>query len=126
MIYESRPNVTADAAALAVKSGNAVILRGGSDSIHSSTLIHGCMVTGLRQAGLPEAAIQMVPTGDRAAVGAMLRAQGLLDVIIPRGGKSLVSLVQTEARVPSSPIWKASATSMRAPPPIRKRRAAWS
>ena len=100
VIYESRPNVTADAAALAVKSGNAVILRGGSDSIHSSTLIHGCMVTGLRQAGLPEAVIQIVPTGDRAAVGAMLRAQGLLDVIIPRGGKSLVSLVQTEARVP--------------------------
>ena len=100
VIYESRPNVTADAGALAVKSGNAVILRGGSDSINSSALIHDCMVAGLRQAGLPEAAIQMVPTGDRAAVGAMLRAQGVIDVIIPRGGKSLVSLVQSEARVP--------------------------
>ena len=100
VIYESRPNVTADAGALAVKSGNAVILRGGSDSIHSSALIHDCMVAGLRQAGLPEAAIQMVPTGDRAAVGAMLRAQGLIDVIIPRGGKALVARVAEDARVP--------------------------
>ncbi|PZO63121.1 MAG: glutamate-5-semialdehyde dehydrogenase [Paracoccus denitrificans] len=100
VIYESRPNVTADAGALAVQSGNAVILRGGSDSLNSSRAIHACMVEGLRQGGLPEDAIQMVPTGDRAAVGAMLRAQGLIDVIIPRGGKSLVGLVQTEARVP--------------------------
>ncbi|MBV0890276.1 glutamate-5-semialdehyde dehydrogenase [Paracoccus sp. Z118] len=100
VIYESRPNVTADAGALAVKSGNAVILRGGSDSLHSSAAILSCMAEGLRQAGLPEAAIQMVPTGDRAAVTAMLRAQGLIDVIIPRGGKGLVSLVQAEARVP--------------------------
>ncbi|MFN3527109.1 MAG: glutamate-5-semialdehyde dehydrogenase, partial [Paracoccus sp. (in: a-proteobacteria)] len=100
VIYESRPNVTADAGALALKSGNAVILRGGSESLHSSTAIHACMVQGLRAAGLPEAAIQMVPTRDRAAVTAMLQAQGLIDVIIPRGGKGLVGLVQSEARVP--------------------------
>ena len=100
VIYESRPNVTADAGALALKSGNAVILRGGSESLHSSQAIHGCMAEGLRQAGLPEAAIQLVPTRDRAAVSAMLQAQGLIDVIIPRGGKGLVGLVQREARVP--------------------------
>ena len=100
VIYESRPNVTADAAALALKSGNAVILRGGSDSVHSSAALHGCMAEGLRAAGLPEAAIQIVPTRDRDAVAAMLRAQGLIDVIIPRGGKGLVGLVQREARVP--------------------------
>ncbi|SDE08993.1 glutamate-5-semialdehyde dehydrogenase [Paracoccus isoporae] len=100
VIYESRPNVTADAGALALKSGNAVILRGGSDSIHSSAALHGCMVEGLRAARLPEAAIQIVPTRDRDAVAAMLRAQGLIDVIIPRGGKGLVGLVQREARVP--------------------------
>ncbi|WP_374299846.1 glutamate-5-semialdehyde dehydrogenase [Paracoccus sp. (in: a-proteobacteria)] len=100
VIYESRPNVTADAGALALKSGNAVILRGGSESLHSSQAIHACMVEGLRQAGLPEAAIQLVPTRDRAAVTAMLQAQGLIDVIIPRGGKGLVGLVQQEARVP--------------------------
>ncbi|MFC0201985.1 glutamate-5-semialdehyde dehydrogenase [Paracoccus rhizosphaerae] len=100
VIYESRPNVTADAGALALKSGNAVILRGGSESLHSAGAIHACMVEGLRTAGLPEAAIQMVPTRDRAAVSAMLGAQGLIDVIIPRGGKGLVGLVQSEARVP--------------------------
>ncbi len=100
VIYESRPNVTADAGALALKAGNAVILRGGSESLHSSQAIHVCMVEGLRQAGLPEAAIQLVPTRDRAAVSAMLQAQGLIDVIIPRGGKGLVGLVQREARVP--------------------------
>lgn len=100
VIYESRPNVTADAGALALKSGNAVILRGGSESLHSSSAIHACMVEGLRAAGLPETAIQMVPTCDRAAVSAMLRAQGLIDVIIPRGGKGLVGLVQDQARVP--------------------------
>lgn len=100
VIYESRPNVTADAAALALKSGNAVILRGGSESLHSSAAIHACMTEGLRAAGLPEAAIQMVPTRDREAVSAMLQAQGLIDVIIPRGGKGLVGLVQSEARVP--------------------------
>ncbi|KGJ16418.1 glutamate-5-semialdehyde dehydrogenase [Paracoccus sanguinis] len=100
VIYESRPNVTADAGALALKSGNAVILRGGTDSLQSSAAILAAMAEGLRAAGLPGTAIQMVPTRDRAAVTAMLRAQGLIDVIIPRGGKALVSLVQTEARVP--------------------------
>ena len=100
VIYESRPNVTADAGALALKSGNAVILRGGSESLQSSAAIHACMVAGLRAAGLPETAIQMVPNRDRACVSAMLGAQGLIDVIIPRGGKGLVGLVQSEARVP--------------------------
>lgn len=100
VIYESRPNVTADAAALALKAGNAVILRGGSESLHSSTAIHQALVTGVRQAGLPEAAIQMVPTRDREAVAALLRAQEYIDVIVPRGGKGLVGLVQKEARVP--------------------------
>ena len=100
VIYESRPNVTADAGALALKSGNAVILRGGSESLNSSVAIHDCMVRGLRQAGLPEDAIQLVPVRDRTAVSAMLQAQGLIDVIIPRGGKGLVGLVQREARVP--------------------------
>ena len=100
MIYESRPNVTADAGALALKSGNAVILRGGSESLHTSQALHACLVEGLRQAKLPQAAIQLVPTRDRAAVSAMLTAQGLIDVIIPRGGKGLVGLVQREARVP--------------------------
>ncbi len=101
VIYESRPNVTADAGALCVKAGNAVILRGGSDSLNSSLAIHACMVEGLRAGGLPEDAIQLVPTTDRAAVGEMLKGLGgNLDVIIPRGGKSLVERVQTEARVP--------------------------
>ena len=101
VIYESRPNVTADAGALCLAAGNAVILRGGSDSINSSQAIHACLVRGLTDAGLPEAAIQMVPTTDRAAVGAMLAGLGgNLDVIVPRGGKSLVARVQTEARVP--------------------------
>jgi glutamate-5-semialdehyde dehydrogenase len=100
VIYESRPNVTADAAALCLKAGNAVILRGGSESYHSSGALHGCMVEGLRAAGLPEAAIQMVPTRDRAAVAEMLRMVGVIDVIVPRGGKGLVGLVQAEARVP--------------------------
>jgi glutamate-5-semialdehyde dehydrogenase len=100
VIYESRPNVTADAAALCLKSGNAVILRGGSESFHSSMALHGAIVEGLRATGLPEAAVQLVPTRDRAAVSAMLQAQGLIDVIVPRGGKGLVGLVQAEARVP--------------------------
>ncbi len=101
VIYESRPNVTADAGALCLKSGNAVILRGGSDSINSSTAIHECLVKGLKQAGLPEQAIQIVPTTDRAAVGEMLKGLGgAIDVIVPRGGRSLVERVQTEARVP--------------------------
>jgi glutamate-5-semialdehyde dehydrogenase len=100
VIYESRPNVTADAGALCLKAGNAVILRGGSDSLHSSTAIHACMVQGLRQAGLPEAAIQLIASRDREMVGAMLRATEWIDVIVPRGGKGLVALVQAEARVP--------------------------
>jgi glutamate-5-semialdehyde dehydrogenase len=100
VIYESRPNVTADAGALCLKSGNAVILRGGSESFHSSRAIHGCLVDGLKAAGLPEAAIQLVPTRDRAAVAEMLKAVAYIDVIVPRGGKGLVGLVQAEARVP--------------------------
>ncbi|CDX57753.1 gamma-glutamylphosphate reductase [Mesorhizobium plurifarium] len=101
VIYESRPNVTADAGALCLKAGNPVILRGGSDSLNSSSAIHACMTEGLKAAGLPEDAIQLVPTTDRAAVGEMLKGLGgNLDVIIPRGGKSLVGRVQNEARVP--------------------------
>jgi glutamate-5-semialdehyde dehydrogenase len=100
IIYESRPNVTADAAALGLRSGNAVILRGGSEAVHSNRAIHKAMVSGIVDAGLPADAVQLVPTQDRAAVGAMLRAQGSIDMIIPRGGKSLVARVQDEARVP--------------------------
>jgi glutamate-5-semialdehyde dehydrogenase len=100
VIYESRPNVTADAGALCLKAGNAVILRGGSESLHSSQAIHAALLAGLRAANLPEAAIQLVPTRDRAAVGAMLAAQGGIDVIVPRGGKGLVGRVQADARVP--------------------------
>lgn len=101
VIYESRPNVTADAGALCLKAGNAVILRGGSDSIHSSGAIHACMVEGLKAADLPEASIQRVPTTDRAAVGEMLKGlDGNMDVIVPRGGKGLVGRVQSDARVP--------------------------
>jgi glutamate-5-semialdehyde dehydrogenase len=101
IIYESRPNVTADAGALCIKAGNAAILRGGSDSFQSSRAIHAALAAGLRAAGLPEAAIQLVPTRDRAAVGMMLAGlDGAIDVIVPRGGKSLVERVQAEARVP--------------------------
>ena len=101
VIYESRPNVTADAGALCLKAGNAAILRGGSDSFHSSRIIHACLVEGLRTAGLPDAAISLVPTRDRAAVGEMLKGLGgNVDVIVPRGGKSLVERVQEDARVP--------------------------
>ncbi len=101
IIYESRPNVTADAGALAVKAGNAAILRGGSESLNSALAIHAALVAGLQSAGLPEAAIQLVPTPDRAAVGHMLAGlDGTIDVIVPRGGKSLVERVQKEARVP--------------------------
>jgi glutamate-5-semialdehyde dehydrogenase len=101
IIYESRPNVTADAGALSLKSGNAVILRGGSESLHSNRAIHACLVAGLRAAGLPPAAIQIVPTTDRAAVGHMLSGMTeLIDVVVPRGGRSLVERVQKEARVP--------------------------
>ena len=100
IIYESRPNVTADAAALCLRSGNAVLLRGGSEAVHSNRAILAALSTGLAQAGVPEAAVQLVPTQDRAAVGAMLAAAGLIDMIIPRGGKSLVARVQADARVP--------------------------
>ena len=101
VIFESRPNVAADAGVLCLKSGNAVILRGGSDSFRSCRAIHECLVQGLREAGLPEAAITLVPTRDRAAVGMMLSGlNGAVDVIVPRGGKSLVARVEAEARVP--------------------------
>ncbi|WP_241491921.1 glutamate-5-semialdehyde dehydrogenase [Sphingomonas endophytica] len=100
IIYESRPNVTADAAALCVRSGNAVILRGGSEAIESNRAIHAALNEGLVAGGLPAAAVQLVPTTDRAAVGAMLAADGAIDLIIPRGGRSLVARVQAEARVP--------------------------
>ncbi|MES0861370.1 glutamate-5-semialdehyde dehydrogenase [Ruegeria sp. SCPT10] len=100
VIYESRPNVTADAGALCLKSGNAVILRGGSEGFHSSTAIHACLIEGLKAANLPEDAIQLVPTRDRAAVQELLTMTDYVDVIVPRGGKGLVGLVQREARVP--------------------------
>ena len=100
VIYESRPNVTADAGALCLKAGNAVILRGGSESFHSSGVIHSCLVDGLKAANLPADAIQRVPTRDRAAVSEMLGMTEFIDVIVPRGGKGLVGLVQREARVP--------------------------
>lgn len=101
IIYESRPNVTADAGALCLKSGNAVILRGGSESHASSKAIHACLISGLKAAGLPEAAIQLIPTTDRAAVGYLLSGMtDYVDVIVPRGGKSLIARVQQDARVP--------------------------
>ncbi|MDH5618929.1 MAG: glutamate-5-semialdehyde dehydrogenase, partial [Gammaproteobacteria bacterium] len=101
IIYESRPNVTADAAALCIKSGNAVILRGGSESFHSSSAIYECLREGLESAGLPGEAVQMVPTTDRAAVGFLLSSMAeWVDVVVPRGGKNLIKRVQEEARVP--------------------------
>jgi glutamate-5-semialdehyde dehydrogenase len=101
VVYESRPNVTADAGALCLKAGNAVILRGGSESFRSARAIHAALALGLRRAGLPEDAIQLVPTRDREAVGLMLAGlDGAIDVIVPRGGKGLVARVQAEARVP--------------------------
>ncbi|AXB77940.1 glutamate-5-semialdehyde dehydrogenase [Novosphingobium sp. P6W] len=100
IIYESRPNVTADAAALCLRSGNAVMLRGGTEALHSNRAIRAALAAGLESAGLPAAAIQLVPTQDRAVVGAMLTAAGLIDMIVPRGGKSLVARVQADARVP--------------------------
>ena len=100
IIYESRPNVTADAAALCVRSGNAVLLRGGSEAVHSNRAIHKALVAGLAEGGVPADAVQLLPTQDRAAVGAMLTAAGLIDMIVPRGGKSLVARVQSDARVP--------------------------
>src|SRR5690606_23002189 len=100
IIYESRPNVTADAAALCLRSGNAVLLRGGSEAVHSNRAIHRAFARGLAESGVPAEAIQLLPTQDREAVGAMLRASGLIDMIIPRGGKGLVERVQNDARVP--------------------------
>jgi len=100
IIYESRPNVTADAAALCLRSGNAVLLRGGSEAVHSNRAIHAALAKGLDGAGAPAEAVQLMPTQDRAAVGAMLAAAGLIDMIVPRGGKSLVARVQADARVP--------------------------
>ena len=100
IVYESRPNVTADAAALCVRSGNAVLLRGGSEAVRSNRAIHAALVEGLVAGGVPAEAVQLIPTQDRAAVGAMLSAAGLIDMVIPRGGRSLVERVQTEARVP--------------------------
>jgi glutamate-5-semialdehyde dehydrogenase len=100
IIYEARPNVTADAGAICLKSGNVAILRGGSESFESSRVIVSCLHAGLRDAGLPEAAIQLVPTRDRAAVGRLLTMTGLVDVVVPRGGKSLIERVMNEARVP--------------------------
>ena len=100
IIYESRPNVTADAGGLALKSGNAAILRGGSESFHSSTALVSALVEGLRSAGLPEHAVQLVPTRDRDAVGMMLKMSGVIDIIVPRGGASLIERVQRESRIP--------------------------
>jgi len=100
IIYESRPNVTADAGSLCLKAGNAAILRGGSETLHSSTVIADCLRDGLRQANLPVDAVQLVPTRDRAAVGAMLRMADLIDIIVPRGGKSLIERVMAESRIP--------------------------
>jgi glutamate-5-semialdehyde dehydrogenase len=100
IVYESRPNVTADAAALCVRAGNAALLRGGSEAVHSNRAIHAALAKGLVAGGLPAEVVQFVPTQDRAAVGAMLRAAGLIDMIVPRGGKNLVARVQDEARVP--------------------------
>ena len=100
IIYESRPNVTADAGSLCLKAGNAAILRGGSESFHSSAAIHACLREGLESAGLPAAAIQLVPTTDRAAVGEMLRLNDCIDVIVPRGGRGLIERVMNESRIP--------------------------
>ena len=100
IIYESRPNVTADAAVLCVRAGNAVLLRGGSEAVHSNRAIHAALAKGLAEGGIPADAVQLMPTQDRAAVGAMLKAAGLIDMVIPRGGKGLVERVQNEARVP--------------------------
>ena len=100
IIYESRPNVTADAAALCVRAGNAALLRGGSEAVHSNRAIHQAMVAGLVEGGVPGDVVQLIPTQDRAAVGAMLAASGLIDMIVPRGGKGLVARVQADARVP--------------------------
>lgn len=119
VIYESRPNVTADAGALCLKAGNAVILRGGSDSQHSSRAIHACLVEGLKIAGLPEHAIQLVPVTDRAAVGALLSGlNGTVDVIVPRGGKASWRGYSRKPVCRSSRIWKVFVMSMSTNQPI--------
>ena len=100
IIYESRPNVTVDAAALCLRSGNATLLRGGSEAVHSNRALHAAFVAGIESCGIPAAAVQLMPTQDREAVGAMLAAAGVIDMIVPRGGKSLVERVQNDARVP--------------------------
>ncbi|MCB2061973.1 MAG: aldehyde dehydrogenase family protein, partial [Novosphingobium sp.] len=100
IIYESRPNVTVDAAALCLRSGNATLLRGGSEAVHSNRALHAAFAEGIAACGLPAEAVQLMPTQDRAAVGAMLGAAGVIDMIVPRGGKSLVERVQNDARVP--------------------------
>jgi glutamate-5-semialdehyde dehydrogenase len=100
IIYESRPNVTVDAAALCLRSGNATLLRGGSEAFHSNRALHAAFVAGIESCGIPAAAVQLMPTQDREAVGAMLAAAGVIDMIVPRGGKSLVERVQNDARVP--------------------------
>lgn len=112
MIYKSRPNVTVDAAALCLKSHNAVILRGGSESFHSSQILHAIIESVLKAHNLPKAAVSMIPSTDRAYVGAMLKAHDYIDVMIPRGGKGLTSRVMNEARMPVLPIWMEIVTSM--------------
>ena len=125
VIYESRPNVTADAGALCLKSGNAVILRGGSESFHSSGAIHACLKEGLRAAGLPEDAVQRVPVRDRAAVQEMLTMTDAIDVIVPRGGKSLVGSCRPRRGCRSLPISRGSCMSISTRPPTPRRRCAW-
>ena len=126
VIFESRPNVTADAGALCVKAGNAAILRAGSESFHSSRSIHACLSAGLREAGLPGEAVQLVPVRDRAAVGEMLGAMSAyIDVIVPRGGRGLVERVQSDARVPVFAHLEGSAISTLTPPPIWRKRDGW-
>ena len=121
IIYESRPNVTADAGGLSLKSGNAVILRCGSESQNSAQAIHACLIHGLKATGLPEAAIQIVSTSNREAVGLMLKGlDGAVDVIVPRGGKNLVARVQSDARIPVFSTLKGFVTSMWTAPPILK------
>jgi gamma-glutamyl phosphate reductase len=110
IIYESRPNVTVDAAALCLKSGNACILRGGSEAIHSNQAIAACIKQGLKNAELPETAVQIVETTDRAAVGELITMKQFVDVIVPRGGKSLIERISNEATIPVTNIWTAFAT----------------
>lgn len=123
VIFESRPNVTADAGALCLKAGNAAILRGGSESLRSAQAIHAGLVAGLRAASLPEAAIQLVPTTDRAAVGEMLTMTDFIDVIVPRGGKILSPAFRLMRACRSLPIWRASCMSMSIARPTSPKRA---